>query len=957
MFYKMIQQKRDSWYASSECKVRNLIDYIEKSDKMRDAQVEAIKTYLFLKIAGNNQPLSNLFIDGFFNTLNLDNIELRNDIRIYLSSNPAAAALYEYASLTDDSGEEVSPKIVDKIKNSPENIDYIKVFNDLFYGISYTDYLFSLPMGAGKTYLMAAFIYLDLYFATNEPDNVSFAHNFIILVPSGLKSSVVPSLRTIQNFDPAWIIPQPAAGALKRKLIFEVLDQNKSGNKSTKTRNPNVEKIASHQPLVDLFGFVAVINAEKVILDRIKETNGQVNLFEDSDDEKDRQANELRNMIGRLPQLSIFIDEVHHAAKDDKKLRAVVNKWVKNDTVTGVIGFTGTPYLNKIERVRVAEKLIIANSEISNIVNYYPLLKGIGNFLKTPIVKISTNRNRLTIVEGGVRAFLNKYRDKIYVDGTCAKLGIYCGSIDVLEEQIYPLVQKIVEEYKLDYNEVILKFHGGNKKYPIPVDSSLQFSTLDNPISKIKIILLVQIGKEGWDCKSLTGIVLSQQGDCPPNMVLQTSCRCLRQVQKGQKESALIYLNEDNANILNKQLEEQHHITIKEFERGDNSVFTEINRYDRTKYLKLPKVDFYQLMVSYQTLLINESTEVTSQIMKATEGAEVSTLIKEARFSSNLKVIEYNYEMDETTNPITTFNAWLYEISKQSFGHIKFQDLSKYTKELSSIFESITYKKGDFYYFSSKYNLEIVNANIRKAFYERRTFETIEELIPEDASLLKLDNFQTKIKTKTPQDFYPSVEMVRNIIRDDEGKLNVDPKAEQLIQFLRENNNEDMAISLENKVISHPMKNQSFHYIPYKTDSNFEQVFLEEILKLSIIKEKGLEVYYNGDKALTEFKIKCYKRKGKAFQYIGMYTPDFLIISRKGERIYKALIIETKGKIYANDPMFKDKKEFVEKVFKDKNNLKFQYDRFEYLYLEDSLTTNERLGQVDDIIKKFFKEG
>ena len=26
----------------------------------------------------------------------------------------------------------------------------------------YTDYLFSLPMGAGKTYLMSAFIYLDL---------------------------------------------------------------------------------------------------------------------------------------------------------------------------------------------------------------------------------------------------------------------------------------------------------------------------------------------------------------------------------------------------------------------------------------------------------------------------------------------------------------------------------------------------------------------------------------------------------------------------------------------------------------------------------------------------------------------------------------------------------------------------------------------------------------------------
>ena len=77
----------------------------------------------------------------------------------------------------------------------------------MFYGVSYTDYLFSLPMGAGKTYLMAAFIYLDLYFATNEPHNPAFAHNFIIFAPSGLKSSVVPSLKTVQNFNPAWIIP------------------------------------------------------------------------------------------------------------------------------------------------------------------------------------------------------------------------------------------------------------------------------------------------------------------------------------------------------------------------------------------------------------------------------------------------------------------------------------------------------------------------------------------------------------------------------------------------------------------------------------------------------------------------------------------------------------------------------------------------------------------------------
>ena len=104
--------------------------------------------------------------------------------------------------------------------------------------MSYTDYLFSLPMGAGKTYLMAAFIYLDLYFARNEPNNPAFAHNFMIFAPSGLKSSVVPSLKTIQRFDPTWVIPEPAASEIKRQLSFEVLDQSKTAKKSTRRKIP-----------------------------------------------------------------------------------------------------------------------------------------------------------------------------------------------------------------------------------------------------------------------------------------------------------------------------------------------------------------------------------------------------------------------------------------------------------------------------------------------------------------------------------------------------------------------------------------------------------------------------------------------------------------------------------------------------------------------------------------------
>ena len=51
MFYKLIQHKRDQWLASGQSVVADVIGYMERRGMLRDAQVEAIKTYLFLKIA------------------------------------------------------------------------------------------------------------------------------------------------------------------------------------------------------------------------------------------------------------------------------------------------------------------------------------------------------------------------------------------------------------------------------------------------------------------------------------------------------------------------------------------------------------------------------------------------------------------------------------------------------------------------------------------------------------------------------------------------------------------------------------------------------------------------------------------------------------------------------------------------------------------------------------------
>ena len=958
MFHRMINAKRDVWYDSPKCSVKDIVDYAIQTGRLRDAQIEAVKTYLFLKIGCANKPLPDLFISGAFNNLDVDDLEVSARIRNYLSGHPAAAALYEYASLKNDDGFPLSEKVVKAIKTMPESIDYEGYFRKAFYDVSYTDYLFSLPMGAGKTFLMAAFIYLDLAMAQNEPENPVFAHNFMVFAPSGLKSSVVPSLRTMRDFNPAWIIPEPSASNLKRLIKFEVLDQGKTASKSNRTKNPNVQKIAVHQPLQDLFGLVAVTNAEKVILDCVKISDINPLLIEESTEDKDRQANELRNLIGKIPGLAVFIDEVHHAATDDKKLRAVVNSWMKNATVNSVVGFSGTPYLEKAEKVSLNDALSVSNKEISNIVYYYPLIQGIGNFLKRPTVRVSNSTNSLEIVEAGIREFFDRYRDTVYTDRLIAKLGIYCGTIEKLEEQIYPLAARIADEYGLNPAEAILKFHRGNKDYSPPVDSQLQFETLDRPISLIRIVLLVQIGKEGWDCRSLTGIILSQEGDCPTNMVLQTSCRCLRQVVRNSTENALIYLNESNAEKLNDQLRQQHHVTIKELENANQAHDVEIKRYNRLEHLKLPKVEFYQLKINYKTLIIDDSLNTEHDIKAAPDAATISTIVKTQDFAEFVSEINGSYFV-ENGDDVADFNIWLYTICKGSFGFLAPSQLSLHADALKTVFDKVTVIQNGVRYFSSRYKMAELNAAIRRAFYEKRSFESEEELIPQQASLLKVDNFRGSVFSATPEDFYPDSATVEKIVRADAWRSTLTPEDEKAIKILDKLGQTEAAKVIRAKPVppeAHPMREKSFHYLPYETDSAFEQKFLDEVLKQTCVKALGVEVYYNGDRSLTEFKIKCFKNTGKKCFYVGMYTPDFLIVQRKDGLIYKAIIVETKGGVYASDPTFKDKRFFMEKEFKDKNNAKYGYTRFDYLYLEDTLSENERIVKTANAVQKFFGE-
>lgn len=946
MFYKLIEKKRNEWLASDECTIKELLQYIVQRGMMRDAQLEAIKTYLFLKIACNNQPLWRLFVDGVFNDTNIGQVELTETAHQFFSTNKAAVALFQYSRLHDKKGKQLAPELEQYIKQHAEGIDYEATFKKIFYGVSYTDYLFSLPMGAGKTYLMAAFIYLDLYFAQNEPNNPAFAHNFLVMAPSGLKSSIVPSLKHIKEFDPSWIIPEPTATQLRRLIKFEILDEQKTANKSNRTKNPNSQKINNHQPLEDLMGLVAITNAEKVILNRLSNDHDP-SLFSEDELKRMELANELREIIGSIPHLAVYIDEVHHATDGEIKLRQVVNKWTERHTFNSVLGFSGTPYLDCAEPLILSDTLTIKNTDLANVVYYYSLVEGIGNFLKNPEVKFEDSDTQ-TIVANGVREFLDKYRDTVYANGTCAKLAIYCGQIETLEESIYPMVSEIVASYGLNPTDTILPYHGGNKQYPQHEGSEAAFASLDTSISKYKIVLLVQIGKEGWDCKSLTGVILPQKGVCPTNMVLQTSCRCLRQVSKNSQETALIWLNKFNAEKLNRQLQQQQNITLKEFGSKSNVEPKQIDRFSRMERMQVPAIDFYQLKVSYETHIIDEANNPAERLRSEDILAQADiSMIHQQDMEGNL-IASVEQECKEEVR--TSFSWWLHQIAKESFGMLTVVDLKKCEAELQAIFAKITTEKDGELIENRKYDHQRIRSLIRQAFAPQRDFMTKEEILPEHAHLLQIERLTSPVEDN--EKFFPDQQVVHEIMEWDEKppQQALTPEQQAKIAEL-EAFGIDVSALRNPKPDPHPERSQTYHYLPYRFDSGLEKHFLSQEV-LPLIKEKALEIYFNGDDTLTDFKIDCYKQVGNNWRYIGRYVPDFLLLSRNEQNeIDKVIIIETKGEGFA--AKFKDRLDFMSEFVK-KNNDKFGYQRFDFLYLEDALNAEQRRQKTLAAIKNFF---
>ena len=263
------------------------------------------------------------------------------------------------------------------------------------------------------------------------------------------------------------------------------------------------------------------------------------------------------------------------------------------------------------------------------------------------------------------------------------------------------------------------------------------------------------------------------------------------------------------------------------------------------------------------------------------------------------------------------------------------------------------------------YTTILIHSEIRLAFHCKRNFETKSEIIPDTAQMLIVENLHPVPKNDK---LYPNVDDTNKIIDTDAKNLSLEIDEEEIrkaFEIIKQNlekqgmgnfvpdfNQYKSQYDFSPAVKS---KYQTFHYLPYDFwQSGFELKFLKGVITLKEFNKHKLEIYYNGEKHITDFRILCFAKKGDNYQKVGLYTPDFLIIKRKDNAITNVLIVETKGSGYAEQTSFKLRKKFMETEFLQMNNEKFGYKKFECLFLQDDLDLDDNLAKLNETIVEFF---
>lgn len=511
---------------------------------LRRPQFEALEIYIFLKEYLKLRPVHAVFDDWYHRR---NGFEKRGDVLGMGDQH----ALSESLTFND----EAYAKVFKKMQAARQN---------------YPNYIFALTMGVGKTLLMATCIFYDFVLARKFPGDPLYCHNALIFAPD---KTVLQSLREIEGFNFTKVLPPEHANWLQANLKLQYLEEagatlNVLNNSDYNLIISNTQKILlkkksktpSTAEMLFLSGDTKSEDARSVYDDI-----ADLYEFETPEDELDLTINQRFLKLRNLPQLGIFVDEAHHAfgdtlqkdmldPKKETSLRFTINALARGikslgSTMVACCNFTGTPY--------------VKNEVLPEVVYSYSLKAAIDNgYLKTLLLHKFENTRDKEFVRAVVDNFLQRFGNR-RLEGMLPKLAFFSPSIDDANGNLRPLLEEILAGHGISSASILVNV--GDPKITSN-DDIRAFNDLDSATSEKRFLILVNKGKEGWNCRSLCGVAMFRQPKSKV-FVLQASMRCLRSIGESQ-EQGQVYLTEENAAILNEELQQNFRLTVEELQHA-----------------------------------------------------------------------------------------------------------------------------------------------------------------------------------------------------------------------------------------------------------------------------------------------------------------------------------------------------------------------------------------------------
>jgi hypothetical protein len=434
----------------------------------------------------------------------------------------------------------------------------------------YPNYIFALTMGTGKTILMATCIFYEFLLGNKFEKDARYCHNALVFAPD---KTVLQSLKEIESFDLTRVVPPEYVNFLTTHLRFhyleeagtslDTLDRSRFNIIVSNTQKIILKRQRKEKTAVDqLFG--ATGNA--LANNGVYADAADLYAFDQPEEEGELTTNQRFEKLCRLEQLGIYVDEAHHAfgkalAKDmgvgaketDTSLRTTIDILAASLNTAGTrvvacYNYTGTPYVGR--------------EVLPEVVYAYGLKEAIDKgFLKKVVLHGYSNTRTDEFVDIAIERFLSE-TNGLRPEGMLPKLAFFAATIEELTTELKPAVEKALAKRGIPASRILVNV--GDDKLTTNNDIR-EFNRLDTEESEKQFILLVNKGREGWNCRSLFGVGLFREPKSRV-FVLQATMRCLRAIGQAQ-HTGHVFLSNGNLEILNDELQQNFRISAQELQK------------------------------------------------------------------------------------------------------------------------------------------------------------------------------------------------------------------------------------------------------------------------------------------------------------------------------------------------------------------------------------------------------